>query len=295
MKFLELNADVVDLRKSLLNFVGEAAFSEITVRPPVSHSDEASFIRLVSWSYALFFEAGRVTIPYLLRLPGNSRESQTFPQDTLQLVHILRTWTSHNLGLSEHDVTLSRKAMHWMRTVCHTDSPSHRSEWYSCFNSLCLEISKAIKHCKEVINVVLLSPGDGDDTIAELRRRIDRNWPAHKFDEIVGDICVRFGEQLDIKKFRNPRLQTWLTFLAALPAGGDLEHQMVRRIERDLLDYFNNMLPIDGRDIMKSLEISQGPQVKHALNYARTIYDPAKHDKESLLNHIRESYNFEVL
>ena len=38
MKFLELNADVVDLRKSLLNFVGEAALREVTVRPPVSHS-----------------------------------------------------------------------------------------------------------------------------------------------------------------------------------------------------------------------------------------------------------------
>ena len=58
MTFLELNSAVNDLRKSLTNFVDERALSEITVRPPVGNCDEASFIRLVSWTYALLFEAG---------------------------------------------------------------------------------------------------------------------------------------------------------------------------------------------------------------------------------------------
>ena len=63
MRFLSVNASVTDLWNSLRSFVGDSAVSEITARPPAGEDDEASFLRLVVWSYAMAFEAGRVVVP----------------------------------------------------------------------------------------------------------------------------------------------------------------------------------------------------------------------------------------
>ena len=291
MEFLELNAEVIDLRRSLLNFVGENALAEISVRPPVGHSDEASFLRLVSWSYALIFEAGSIAIPYLIKLPSEDHERQSSLLGTCQVVRCLRTWTSHNLGLSEHDVSVSRDAMNWMRTACSNDSPTYSTEWTACFSKLCSEVSEVTKYCQYTVNNVLLSSADGEDILADLRGRIDRNWPAHKFDAIVGDICARFGEKMDVKKFRQPRIHAWRKYIDSLSADSDLEYQARRRIESDVIDYFSNMLPIDGKDVMQYLGIEPGPQVSQALTYARAFFDPKVHDKEALLEGIREHFN----
>ena len=109
MIFSQLNADVVDLRSSLRSFVGEHAIREITVRPPADDNSEISFLRLVAWSYALVFEAGRVAIPYLLQLPGGGSESSSDAKTARELLKILRTWSFHNLGFeSDRDVAISR-------------------------------------------------------------------------------------------------------------------------------------------------------------------------------------------
>ena len=58
MKFDELNAEFVGLRNLLRTFVDENALGEITIQPPVG-DDEASFLRLVAWSYAALFRGGQ--------------------------------------------------------------------------------------------------------------------------------------------------------------------------------------------------------------------------------------------
>lgn len=98
MTFIELNAAVVDLRNSLHSFVGEGVLSELTIRTPAADGDEASFFRLVNWSYALVFEAGRVTVPYLLKLPSETASASSDAWASRDLVHALRTWCVHDLG-----------------------------------------------------------------------------------------------------------------------------------------------------------------------------------------------------
>jgi len=283
MTFQALYANVTDLRNSLRVYVGENALPEISVRPPANNDDEASFLRLVGWSYALIFEAGRVTFPFLIRLPGGDSPAWVDPSEARQLVHSLRTWISHNLGLSDHDVAVSREAMGWLRRICGTDSPATAEEWSTCFGGLCLEVDGIVTYCKSVVNLVLTSPDDGESTISDLTRRLDRYWPPHEFDKIVTDVCYRLGERLDVPKFRAPRLQDWRQYLESVADADDIENQMVRRIERDILDHFNNLLPIDGRDVMEVLGIEPSPEVRMALNYARQLWESGIRDKEELL------------
>ena len=178
--------------------------------------------------------------------------------------------------------------MDWMRTTCGTDSPNSCSEWEVCFELFCSEAGKIVTYCKRVVDLTLLSTGDGEDNIADLQQRLNRHWPPHKFDEMVSDISLRLGLPLDAKKFREPRLSAWRSYLESLSADVNLEEQVTRRIERDLLDYSNNLLPIDGRDIMDFLGIDAGPQVRTALNYARGFHESGVRDRDRLLKAVRE-------
>ena len=58
---------------------------------------------------------------------------------------------------------------------------------------------------------------------------------------------------------------------------------MVRRIERDVLDYFNNLLPIDGRDVIDELGVPQGLEVGKVLAKARQLLATGIRDRETML------------
>ena len=286
MTFMALNANVSDLRNSLRTHIGPTALPEISIRPPVGSKDEASFLRLIGWNYALLYESGRVTIPFLLRLPAVTGGSQTGLAGARGLVRSLRTWSSHNLGLSDHDVSVSREALGWFNNTCGTQSPSDPNEWEACFAALCKEMNGIMAHCKDVVDSVVRSTEDGGATVADLLRRLDRNWPPHEFDKLLSDICFRLGASVDGPKFRSTRLQAWREHLDNLPDGENLQSHMIRRIERDVLDYLNNLLPIDGRDVIEILGVEPGPDVGKVLNHARQLLASGIRQRETMLHHL---------
>ena len=291
MAFSELNAAVVDLRNSLRSFVGDSALEEITVRPPAGDSDEASFLRLVAWSYSLVFEAGRTAIPYLLELPDRSSSVTIDPKAACKLVHSLRTWSFHNIGFSHNrNVALSQHVQRWFVKTCGANPPIENDSWQRCFLALCDEVSAVVTHCQDAVTVVLSAPDDGEAAISDLRQRIHRAWPAYRFDALVHDAALRLGMQIDARKFREPRLSKWRGFLESLPEDVNLEERVICMIERDLLDHNAQVLPINGRDIMRALNLNPGPEVGAALHCARNIFRSGVHDREELLEHLRHDF-----
>ena len=289
MTFSALNAAAVDLRHSLCSFVDQAAMVEVTVRPPAGECDEASFLRLVAWSYAYAFEAGRITIPYLLQLPGSSQEASSEAKKAYDLVRALRTWSSHNLGFGkDRDVEISRYAQRWFIGTCGAFPPENPGNWRSCFVGLCSEMEKIILHCQGVMIGVLSAPDDGEATTDDLRRRINRAWPAHEFHKLVGDAVIRLGMSIDSQSFCRIKLARWRDFLMNIPDSDDPRSHMIRMIERDLLDYVNDILPIDGRDVMKALELDAGPQIGSALRRARELFRSGVRDSKDLLIHLKK-------
>lgn len=134
--------------------------------------------------------------------------------------------------------------------------------------------------------LVLSAPDDGQAAIADLRHRIERAWPPYEFDKLVGDAAIRLGMVVDARKFREPRLVKWRAFLESLPDNDDPEVQMIRMIERDLLDHAAHVLPIDGRDVMKALNLPVGPEVGLALHHARELFRAGIMDREQLLERL---------
>ena len=290
MSFSSLNAEVLELRRALQVYVGRNALEEISVRPPIGNDDEASFLRLTSWSYALLFEVGRVSIPFLLRLPSRKGIADRNLLRVRESVQSLRTFCFHNLGLTEHDARLSRIARDWHHEKCGTVFPKQSQEWRGCFEGLCSEVSQVIVHCHGVVDNVLASQTDGRGTIVELKRRLDRNWPGHSFDRLVEDILVRMDRKMNVTAFRNQHLSNWRKYLECIPEGIDIETEIIPLIERDVLNHFENMLPISGRDIL-SLGVPEGPLVHSYLQKARELHMmDGNLDKEELLDLLMKEF-----
>lgn len=290
MTFALANAAVAELWSSLRSFIGESAVSEITVRPPAREGDEASFLRLVAWSYVMVFEAGRVVVPYLMEMRVYRGEPCSDPKKACRNIHALRTWSSHNLGFgSERDVEISQRVRLWFKDACGKYPPGDTGSWERCFQALCSEIEIIATYCQRVVTSELSDPDDGEAARADLRRRIERAWPAQEYHILVEDVAVRLGIPIDTKKFSNSRLAKWRQFLETLPGQDDPKGHMIRLIERDLLDLAADVLPIDGRDVMKALKLKPGPAVGDALLRARELYRSGIRESEVLLDHLNRS------
>lgn len=233
------------------------------------------------------FEAGRIAIPFLLALPA--KDSGPKGAQERELVHALRTWSSHNLGFSsDRDIALLKKVQRWFVETCGANPPNDDVCWRKCCQALCAEVGAIVVHCQHAVTFVLEAPDDGESTIADLRRRIKRAWPAHEFDKLVGDAATRLGIRVDARKFREPRLPKWRSYLESLADGDDPEAQMICLVERDLLDHGERVLPLNGRDVISVLGIGPGPAVARALYHARELFLSGIKDREQLLSKLAE-------
>ena len=285
-----MNTEYVRLRHSLRVFVEENALKEISVQTP-SEADEVSFLRLIAWSYVLVFEAGRITIPYLLRLPSSVHRSQGELEAVCELIHDLRTWSFHNLSFSkERELAISRRTAMWFIRTSGTSPPRDTDGWRRCFEVLCAEVYIVLTHCTSAVEHALADTENGEKILHDLRRRLDRNWPANRFDELVIDAVTRIGQKLQVTRFRQARIAKWREFLEAIPDGDDPEALVVRLIERDVLDHFGSVLPIDGNDVIVTLGLAPGPEVGQALNNARKLYSSGLTDRDKLLAHLHQEH-----
>lgn len=280
MTFSALNVAVTDLRRSLASIVDPAALAEISVRPPVDGRGEISFLRLVAWCYVLIFEAGRTSIPFLLRSSG-AYDGQ---RESLELIRDLRTWCFHNLGFaSDRDRELSRRVHRWFLDAGGQSPPDAPESWNACSDRLCVVVSEVVGQCQRAIGDVLSSPDDGKVLVEDLQHRIERYWPAHKFDELVGDLAFGLGVHVDVVKFRRPRIDVWRSLLLDIPEEDDPVETVTRRIERDLLEYEDRMLPISGNDVMERFGLSPGQDVGAAMRLARELFAGGVRDADELL------------
>lgn len=279
MTFAALNVAVTDLRTSLASFVGPLALAEISVRPPADGHGEISFLRLVAWSYVLVFEAGRVSIPFLLRTSG-AYERQ---RKSIDLIRALRTWFFHNLGLArDRDVQVSLLVQRWFLNVCGKTPPGSHAEWNECFGRLCDDVGELVHQCQRAVGEVLSSPDDGEAVIDDLRRRLTHVWPAEAFDELVGDLATRLGIRIDVAKFRRRRLDAWRSFVLDVPEGDDPREAVARVMERDILEYEGGVLPIGGSDVMAHFDLPPGTDVGMLLRRARELFSAGVRNEDEL-------------
>lgn len=272
--FTELSASFIRLRKVLAAQLDCDALKEITLDPPSSNNDELSFLRLVAWSYSFIHESGRVPLAVLKQLPPWSHTGKILPH-----IRALRTWTSHNLSLDESsDQATLKTAYEWLANTCGTKNPKVSSQWESCFTKLCDEIynvvSNATAACDSIDELVL----------EELRKRINRDWAAFKFDEIVQEVANNLGYSgIEAVAFRNNYLQDWRR-VVQMSEESQIEKNLQLRMQADLLKTMNGAIPLTAPEISQLLQITD----KNILvNTIITLMNASIEERNNLLNTIR--------
>lgn len=240
MNFVDVSTAHAQLRKRLAIYFGPDALPDITIDHPKGTNDELSFLRMVAWAYVLLFETGRIPLGYLRQLPPWNQPASAM----LPYVRALRTWTSHNLALEkEADRVTLRDAVSWFTRTCGVGTPATQDHWRQCFETLCSDLvtilNGAISACDSFEN-----PNDQDSLIDGLKKRLDRDWAAYRFDIFVEESASRLGYRgIDIVKFRKRHLETWRKLIAHCMED-DLERNLRLRVEADVLSLMNNALPL---------------------------------------------------
>jgi hypothetical protein len=274
MSFAEVNGAYADLRGAVCAYEPNS-MREIVIRPPVGDNDEASFLRLVGWAYVLFYEAARVTLLYILRLPlggATSREAL----HTRDVVAELRTWLVHNLGFErDHDLAIRQRASQWCNECCGSNTPTN--------------LLDLIEHCKALFSQVSASAEDREAFLLGLRSRLERTFEAHQFDAIITETAAILGETVNAKAFREPRMVSWQTFMSSLPKDADVYSEITRRIESELLAHVQSRLPVSGKDLIEELGIAPGPALRRALEQARLLFEAGTRDRTQLLERLRQA------
>jgi hypothetical protein len=291
--FVELNASFTDLRDGVRAQAGREAFGDLNIRPPAGEADEASFLRLIAWCYSLLFEAGRITVPFLLDL--NLREAivtgSQRHKEARVMVQYLRTIMFHNLGFDEeHDVNIRKAVSDWFLETCGAVFPNSAAEWNKCFERLCNSVRDLVAHCSLVLSVVASSPEDRETILKDLGQRLNRDWEAHQFDRMIEDAASRLGERINARAFRERRLNDWRRFLAALPEEADAELEMERLIDGEIADHFRSRSPVRTRELMDVLGLDPGPEVKRAMEIAQGIFESGVRDRDELLAKVRAAF-----
>ena len=117
---------------------GPGLFEAVSQRMPKFVPAELGFLRLVSWLYVLFWEAGKVSVPFVVkRFDAYSLDADSKIRAYLFNVQGLRTYTQHNLNNEEpHDKRTLGDCHAWFSHQCGTAVPVLEDEWSKCVIAL---------------------------------------------------------------------------------------------------------------------------------------------------------------
>ncbi len=242
-------------------------FERVSLRQPeLGSTPELAFMRSISWLYVLYFEAGRTSVKHLLR-------SRVHLKEHSDLVHALRTWSQHNLDTtSARAADIERRCTDWFLLECGTRVPRDDLHW----RGLCQSLLSAAKHfLEDLFEGIALIEADPacDGLIEDWQRSLSRDWPAHKYHELIGSAASDGGfSAIDPVKFYNRYGDILRDRLQLVDDDCDYELEIRRLVEIKLVSESEQALPCTGQDIMQHFGIGPGPDVGRLLSEAKRLH-----------------------
>ncbi len=266
------------------------AFEPASLEMPRLEPAELGFLRSVSWLFVMYYEVGKVGVGFLAsRLSAYGLDPNGKLEGHRRLVQQLRTFLQHNLNpRKRHDRTIQEACELWLREQCGTAVPGTNGHWEKCLQGLLKEAHEFLGGLLEALRGI-----EGDESRDEICRdwqfRIQRYHPPEAFDGLILKVANDMGrENIDPARLRVAFYEKWNQELALLAAGYEFEIEARKLVEHALLTATTPALPITGRDIMDTFNISPGPQVGELLARARQIYDSEPCSRETLLIRLRQ-------
>lgn len=230
--FAKVRADAQSLTELIALRSGRQLVAPVTVPEPEEPPSELYFVRLVSWGYVFFNEAGGGVFKELARLLKSGRPdlSRTY-QEGRRDIDALRTTFAHNLPNDggNNDRT-KRIADAWL--IQH----GANDDWPSRCSALHLTLCTMLGTLRETF--LQLCDGDGVERMLET---IDRFWQPHLFDTLVEEIARDIGlPAFDTVAFRRPRQEQWAGLASLFAVRDDAAHALKRVIRAELERIFGS-------------------------------------------------------
>lgn len=286
----------LELRAASLLQAQHLAFLELSLRQPTFSPSELGFYQVVSWLYCFYYEAGRVSFPFLLEhFSVYNLEGQDRHQEDYERVRELRTQLQHNLNLeSSSDLELQTHCERWYSKRCGSAIPGTDKEWENCLEAL---LSEAQELLRAAINCIREIEKD------EAKVRVVEQWlfqirryhPPHEFERLIAVAARDMGQEfLDPVRICDRYYDKWSKELRLRMGDYDFEFEARKLIEHTLLTDAELPLPITGQDIIRQLGIPPGPSVGRLLKKARILYTENPSSKEDLIQRLAVEEGLEI-
>jgi len=265
-------------------------FSATSLGLPGLNPSELGFIRVVSWLYVHYYEVGKLGTEFLTELvSAYALEFGDRPKAHRTMIQRLRTYCQHNLAPTEtHSIEIQRECESWFFANCGSKRPGVEEHWNKLLRSLICEAIEYFTYLRDTLRKIELDESK-TQLIEQWALRISRFHAPHKFDRIIEEVASDFGrEGLDAVRFRKRYYDRWRKEFELRLDNCDFEREARKLIEHALLSEQQNVLPIDGRDVMELLEIPPGPKIKDALLLARQIHELNPCNKEELIQQLKD-------
>ena len=268
---------------------GVGLFDVVSQRMPKFVPAELGFLRLVSWLYVLYWEAGKTSLPYLIkRFDAYSVDEDGTLRGHPLNVQKLRTYTQHNLSIEEsHDKKTIGDCHDWFSAKCGTAVPDSEDEWDRCLVAL---LQEALEFLESLLNVLrLMEKDESKDLICnDWRFRRSRYHPPHQFEALVAAIATDMGhEYIDPERLVRRNYEKWAQSLRAFSSDYDFESEARKLIENAILTDLSSLMPITGKDIIQEFGVEPGKLVGRLLGEARESYQQTPCTRIELLDRLR--------
>jgi len=262
-------------------------FADISLGMPDFSHPEVGFLRIVSWLYVLYYEAGKINVDFICqRFEAYNIDSDETLQMHFSNIRDLRTFLQHNLNSEhEHDSNIDKICKEWFKSNCRTWVPDSDSEWESCLESILLNSIDFLKGLESCFRKI-----EQDDSY----KQIVEQWvfkrkqyhPPHEYEIMIQLTANDMGrDNIDSKKMCDKYMDEWKNELQLFNSDYDFAYEVRRRVENVLLNDVS--LIITGKDIINR-GITPGPDVAAYLKKADLIYKNSekRYSKEELLNKV---------
>ena len=251
---------------------------------------ELGFIRAVSWLYAFYNEADKVTVDFLAeRLPAYGLDPDGSLRAHPPVVTHLRTYLQHNLDPSKGpDKGTQAKCEDWFKEHCETARPGKEKHWLACVLRLLEECIRFLEGLRECLWCI-----EKDESCRAIcqdwHQRRSRHHTPDEYERLIAIVAADMGrDAIDASRLCRRYFETWNKELQLCHGNYDFETEARKLIEHTLLHDVAVVLPVTGEDIMQHFGVEPGPVVGQLLARADAIYTEKPLGRDELLAQLAE-------
>jgi hypothetical protein len=244
---------------------------------------------VISWLYVQYFETGKLNTEFIGGYGNLSGIDIACLRDHRARIQQLRTYCQHNLSFSEdHSRVIQAACEAWFKSECGTHLPSDENHWEKILVSIILEAKTYFENLEKIIRSI-----EANETFSQIleqwQLRISRFHAPHKFDVVIEKVASDWGrESFDAVKFRKRYYDKWRASFEYRTDQCDFEKEARKLVEQAMLSDQQDVLPIDGTDVMRAFDITPGSRVKEILQLGRELFTANPCSRDQLLAMILE-------